>query len=259
MKKYFLLLVGMVFFIVQFPLNIISQVNVELGVIKGVMIGSESDEILSGAAIILCRNTSNGECEIQAELITTTDERGRFNFPSVPPGRYVLLYDPLGKAITTWKTINGLIVDYKLGTPRSLGSQITKAFFDTFGGGDEVIVRKGTVASMSDGKIASIDGSFTSKKYGFTIDFRKGKPLIIEVNQGETVEIEISAWDYNHISNTNTFGEFNKVSRMEGHRITRLPKSESWATMGINETNEMKKFGNIVRCQEILNFKGGER
>lgn len=194
MKKYILLLVGIVSLTTFFPLKSLAQENAETGMIKGMIMGSKSKNALAGAAIILGRITSDGECKLQADLIVTTDESGRFSFFAVPSGRYVLLYDPLGKAIPTWKTINGLTVNYKQGRPMKLGSFMTKEFYETFGGSGGIVVKKGTTAKMFDGKLTSIDGSFASEKYGLTIDFHEGKPLTIEVNQGKTVEIEINAY-----------------------------------------------------------------
>lgn len=156
--------------------------------------GSESEKALAGAAIILCRISSDGECTVQTELITTADKSGEFSFSSVPTGGYVLLYDSLGEAIHTWKTIDGLNINYSLGRPMRFDSLMTREFYETFGGSGDIVVKKGTKTEMHDGKITSINGSFTSEKYGFTIDFHEGKPLIIEVIPGKTVKIEINAW-----------------------------------------------------------------
>ena len=194
MKKIILLLVGIISLTTFFSLISLTQENSGTGMIKGKIIGSESKKALAGAAIILCRTTSEGECNIQAELITTTDESGRFSFSAVPSGGYVLLYDPLGKAIPTWKTINGLTINYKLGHPMNFDSLMTKEFYESFGGGGSIAINKGTATKMLDGKIVSINGSFTSAKYGLTMDFHEGKPLTVKVKQGKTVEIEINAW-----------------------------------------------------------------
>ena len=166
--------------------------------LKGVIIGADSKEALAGAAIILCRIISNGECTIQAEIITTTDDSGRFSFSTVPSGEYVLLYDSLGKAIPIWKTINELTINYKPGHRIPGEVALPKEFFETFGGGGKIVAQRGTsigLDSLSDDAIASIKhGSFTSEKYGLTIDFREGNPPTIEVTQGKSVEIEINAW-----------------------------------------------------------------
>jgi hypothetical protein len=193
MKKSFLLLIGIAIQFALFNSISLAQEDTKTGCLRGVIMGADSNKALAGAALILCQSKSDGECSIQAELIATSDEKGRFVFNLVPPGKYVVLYDPLGKAVSTWKTINGLTINYKLGQPKNFDSFMTKEFYETFGGGGAIVVRKGTKGAFKDGKVASVDGSFTSIKFGLTIDFRDGKPPTVEIVQGKTVEIEIKA------------------------------------------------------------------
>jgi len=78
--------------------------------------------------------------------------------PAVPAGEYVFLYDTRGKTDIKKETINVLIINYKLGPPMEFGSMMTKEFYNTFGGGKEVIVNKGTVANLLNGEISSLNG-----------------------------------------------------------------------------------------------------
>ena len=163
------------------------------GVVIGRLIDPESQKPHAGALIILGRISVEGECNIKANLVSSTDDHGKFSLSGVPSGAYVLFYDLSGKARATLKSIDGLRIIYRLGRHRSFGSVMTEEFFATFGGGGAVFCRSETTAKIKDGKIISLDGSFSSEKYGLTIDFHKGKPIIVEVKPGETTELEIKA------------------------------------------------------------------
>lgn len=161
-------------------------------IVEGEIVGADSKQSID-AIIMLCRITGEGSCRADPSGgYYSSSTQGTFRITEVTPGDYVVLYSlkSLDKClIITNKTIN-----YKLGPTRSFDSIFTKEFFETFGGGEGITVSKGTTVNISDGNIVSIDGSFTSEKYGVTMDFHNGKPLTVEVEKGQVTEIKIEAW-----------------------------------------------------------------
>ena len=166
----------------------------EAGMVKGTIFGAESRQPIPNAVIILCRITDEDVCNVQADLAATTDDSGTFNISNVPPGSYVVLYNSYGKAHLNLSSIDGVNINYKLGPPMSPDSMCTKEFFSTFGGNEAVAVNKGTTVEFKDGVMVSINGSFISEKYGVTMDFHEGKPLIIKVQKEQITETKIEAW-----------------------------------------------------------------
>lgn len=150
----------------------------KLGEAQGTLVGFESQKPLAGATIILCLVNNEEECTLQASLIATTEEDGTFKLPS-PLGKYIVLYNTSGEAKEGWREIDQLKINYKLQgrRPRTPTSFITDEFYDTFGGGGGGVVHKGTSVSFSDGIIESVEGAFTSEKYGLTMEFHDGKPI----------------------------------------------------------------------------------
>ncbi|MEE9324611.1 MAG: hypothetical protein V3U90_03540 [Dehalococcoidia bacterium] len=165
--------------------------TVDFGAVKGKLIGADSQRPLSGAAIILCLFTDERECTLQASLIATADESGEFQLSDVPPGSYVVLYDPSGGAKAGWEEIDGLKIKYGF-TDVGLGG-VTREFIDSFGGGS-ITIQEGTGWTYSDGELVAMDGSYVSEKYGLTMDFHMEEPVTIEARRGETTEFELRAW-----------------------------------------------------------------
>lgn len=156
-----------------------STPTTKLGEVQGKLEESESQKPLAGAAIILCLVNNEEECTLRASLIATTEEDGSFKLSGVPLGKYIVLYNTSGEAKEGWREIDQLKINYKLQgrRPRSPTSLLTDEFYDTFGGGGDVIVHKGTSVPFSDGIIESVEGAFTSEKYGLTMEFHDGKPI----------------------------------------------------------------------------------
>ncbi len=162
--------------------------------LQGKLIGTESQEPIAGAAIILCLVTAEKTCSLKANLVTEVKEDGSFELTNVPPASYVVLYDPSGKAMPGWKDIDGLEMILNLEGLSGFPSSARTELFSTFGGGGGITMQEGTSLEFEDGVVVGGDGSIISEKYGLTVDFREGKPIIIQVQPGRTTEVEIRAW-----------------------------------------------------------------
>lgn len=164
------------------------------GVLRGTLIGAESQKPLAGAAIILCLVGVERKCTLEADLIATVEEDGGFELTDIPPVSYVIFYDPSGNARVGWKEINELEISLKIeGVAMPSSSQRTE-FFSTFGGGESIGITPDTsIGFDAEGNIIG-EGSFISERYGLTLQFHDGQPLTIQVQRGEITELEIMAW-----------------------------------------------------------------
>jgi hypothetical protein len=168
------------------------------GNIQGRLISVETQEPLVGATVILGLVTGESECTLQSNLIASADEYGAFQLADVPPGMYIVFYDPTGNEKEAWSEIDKLKIIYELiGKQHKVASYyITNELYDTLGGGGKLIGHYGAGATIriNNGIIESITGShaFTSLKYGLTIQFTNGEPTSLEVKAGETVSVDIA-------------------------------------------------------------------
>ena len=172
-----------------------STPTAKLGEVQGKLVESESQKPLAGAAIILCLVNNEEECTLQVSLIATTKEDGTFKLFGVPLGKYIVLYNTSGEAKEGWREIDQLKINYKLQgrRPCSPTSFITDEFYDTFGGSGKVFMQKGASVTLRDGIIESVEGAITSEKYGLTIEFHDGKPMMLQVESRKTSHIEVIA------------------------------------------------------------------
>ena len=169
------------------------------GDIQGRLIGTDTEEPLAGATIILGLVTGESECTLQSDLIASVGEDGTFALTDVPAGTYVVFYDLSEEAGGTLPEIDELKINYALigKPPRGGSSFIPNELYDTLGGGDALMVylEAGAQVTMEDGIITSIEGSLalTSEKYGLTMEFHDGEPITVEVKAGETTDLDIMA------------------------------------------------------------------
>ncbi|HEY55186.1 MAG TPA: hypothetical protein G4N91_02760 [Dehalococcoidia bacterium] len=169
------------------------------GDIQGSLIGADTAEPLAGATIILGLVTGESECTLQSDLIAFVGEDGTSALTDVPAGIYVVFYDLSEEAEGTLQEIDGLEIDYALigEPPGGTSSFITNELYDTLGGGDILMqhYEAGANLTIEDGVIASIEGSFalTSFRYGLTMEFHDGEPITVEVESGETANLDIMA------------------------------------------------------------------
>lgn len=166
------------------------------GTAQGNLIGAESAQPLAGAAVVLCSVVAEQTCMLRADLVSISTEEGSFELTEVPPGSYVVFYNPSAEASSTWEELDGLEMILKL---EGLGlsrfpSPARTELFSTFGGGGSITWQKGTSIGFDDAGVLEGDGSIISEEHGLTMDFHEGKPITVEVQPGETTAIEIRAW-----------------------------------------------------------------
>jgi hypothetical protein len=104
------------------------------GDIQGKLLSANTTEPLAGAAIILGLVTGELECTLQSDLVAVVGEDGTFELVNVPPGTYVVFYDPSGEAKDSWENIDKLKIDlrwYVLGPAVSTLDGAT--YFDSSG------------------------------------------------------------------------------------------------------------------------------
>jgi len=172
------------------------------GKVHGRLVSAKTQEPLEGAAAILCLATDERECIVQGGLTASVDKDGVFEMSEVPPGVYVILYDLSGKAKDSWRDIDQLRIAYDISEEYLAERMIpfSDEFFETFCGGGGGLTIHNYSMSMKDGKVADVEGAFTSVKYGLTMEFLDMKPIMVEVKPGETSSIEIMARATDHMA-----------------------------------------------------------
>lgn len=162
-----------------------------VGRVQGKIVMTGTEQPLAGALLILGKVAGQGECRLQASLVCTTSQEGSFEFTHVPPGQYVVFYDPTGTALDTWTGIDQLDISYAYGDTCTYF--VSEEFWQTFGGGGAIALHTGTSMTCQDGKVTSVTGAFTSHNYRLTAEFRGSGPLMVEVIVGQIATIDITA------------------------------------------------------------------
>lgn len=164
------------------------------GVLRGALIGAESQTPLAGAAIILCLVGTDRKCTLQADVATTTGDGGLFELSGIPPASYAIFYDPSGDARAGWQEIDGLEISLKIEGAVMFASPERTEFFSTFAGGETITISPDTsIGFDAEGNVTG-EGSVIFDKYGLTLQFRDGQPLVVQVQRGKTTELEIMVW-----------------------------------------------------------------
>jgi hypothetical protein len=140
--------------------------------------------------LVVAENT----CALRAELASATGREGGFELTEVPPGSYVVFYNPSAEASSRWKELDGLEMILKLEGLSGFPSPAREELFSTFGGGGSITWQKGTSIGFDDDGALEADGSIISEEHRLIMDFHEAKPITIEVRPGETTSIEIRAW-----------------------------------------------------------------
>ena len=133
-------------------------------------------------------------CVLQADLASISGKDGNFEITEVPPGLYVVFYDPSGKASSGWKDIDGVEMILNLEGLSPFPSPARTELFSTFGGGGSILLQKATVLAWDEDGVFKGDGSIISEEYDLAMDFHEGKPITVEIELGKTTELEIRAW-----------------------------------------------------------------
>lgn len=161
----------------------------EIGSVRGVLIGRESNKPIAGAYVLLCavidQAAPEPECLLRASLATVTGTDGRFELASVPQGSYLIVYGLSDEAKGNPQAWDGRSVHYR----SLMTAAIDKAAIDPFGGNQGVFFRKGSEIGIVDGELRIISGSFSSGEFGLSIEFRQLEPLTISVTTGQIAQI----------------------------------------------------------------------
>jgi hypothetical protein len=150
--------------------------------VKGKLVGADSQKPLAGGEVMLCLISAETQCTLQTDLLATVQENGSFELADVSPGQYAVLYAPSGEFESTWKDLDGLALDYKL-TNNDFGQE----FKSTFG------VVGLEYLNLAIGPKGIQSGAVASPKYGLRLQFQDGAPITLAVEQGQPAEIEIKA------------------------------------------------------------------
>ena len=166
------------------------------GQLTGSMVWLTSGTPVEGAGIMLCR-MSGDICLADADLTTTTQVGGAFEFQNLDAGKYVILYNPNGSS----PQAAGLSLDL---SDQSLqcaaGGLIGSApascqgSVPIFGDGD-LSWQKGSSINISASGFTLEDGSLVSEQYGVYLDFANGMPISAQILDGQTTEMVFKAWD----------------------------------------------------------------
>lgn len=152
--------------------------------------GAKTQRPLAGAAIVLCLITGERECTLQADLAARVGEDGSFELSEVPPGVYVVLYDPSGKAMEGWKEIDQMMINYEIDKRNRI--PLSDEFHEVFMAGGMLTVHNLSV-TFKEGEVVDFDGAVTSSKHGLTMEFYDLNPIMVDVKPGETSNVEIAA------------------------------------------------------------------
>ena len=169
-----------------------------LGILKGTLVGTESQSPLRGAKIVLGLVTTENKCILKTNLSGTVNEGGSFEITEIPSGLYIVFYDPSQKERNAWENMDGVEmyvgVEGLFAPQSSAYASAREQLFSTFGGESTIMVKKGTSTKIKDGVIEVVKGGIISEKYDLHMDFHEGKPIIVNIEANKLIEIEVKAW-----------------------------------------------------------------
>ena len=166
------------------------------GTFTGKLLDQETQNAVADAGIVLCLDTGDS-CTIDADLSTQTDSDGKFEIADIPPGKYVIIYNPNGLDA---QAVDKLVVEVNSKSAVCIASgfmgsapadcQGSVPFMD-----DPNLMLKGNASIAITGSDLSLSkGSIYSQKYGLHLDFKESKPLSLEIKAGDAVERDLSVW-----------------------------------------------------------------
>jgi hypothetical protein len=149
---------------------------------------------LACALMVLCRKTSANVCVVDSSLSTLSDLQDSFSLAPVPPGEYIVLYNPftIEDTASYWQYWNG----------RELDFTDAESLFRSFGEGSIPIYSSGEtgggVTAVNVGEEAIHQAILANKAiwykdYPLVIEFVGDLvPVAIHISMGETVQITVT-------------------------------------------------------------------
>jgi len=166
------------------------------GQLTGKMVWLTGGTPVVGTGIMLCR-MSGDRCQAEADLATTTQGEGAFEFQNLDAGKYVILYNPNGLS----PQAAGLNLDLSDQSLQCLVEGMTgsasascQGSVPIFGDGG-LSIQRGSSLGVSASGFTFEEGSLVSEQYGVYLDFANGEPISVEIRAGQTTETVVKAWD----------------------------------------------------------------
>jgi hypothetical protein len=146
------------------------------------------------ALVALCRKTSENKCVVDSGLSTFCDLQGSFTLTPVPPGEYIVLYNPftIEDIATYWHYWNGRELDFTDAESlfRSFGEGSIPIYFSGETGGGATAVDAGGETIR---QAIRANTAIWYQDYPLVIEFVRGLvPLTIQISLGETVPITVT-------------------------------------------------------------------
>jgi hypothetical protein len=149
---------------------------------------------LAYALVVLCRKTSENVCVVDSGLSTFCSQQGSFTLAPVPPGEYIVLYNPL--------TMEDIAAYWQYWNDRELDFTDGESLFGSFGEDSIPIYFSG---ETGDGVTAADAGGDTIRQailantaiwhtdYPLVIEFVGDLvPVTVRISMGETVPITVT-------------------------------------------------------------------
>jgi len=166
------------------------------GTFTGRLLDRDTENPVAGAGIILCLDT-DGSCTTDAALSAQTGSDGEFEIADIPPGKYVILYNPNG---INAQSTDKILVEVNSRSAACIASgfmgsapadcQGSIPFMD-----DPNLMLKGNASiAITESDLSLSEGSIYSQKYGLHLDFKDSQPLSVEIQAGDAVENDLLVW-----------------------------------------------------------------
>lgn len=166
------------------------------GRLTGKLLDHESKTALAEAGIVLCLEAGDS-CTIDAALSAQTGSGGEFEIVDIPPGKYVLLYNPDGVDL---QSVDEMVVEVNSRSAVCIASgflgsapadcQGSVPFMDD----PNLTLQSAASISITGTGLTLDEGSIYSPKFGLHLDFKESKPLGVEIEAGQALEQELLVW-----------------------------------------------------------------
>ena len=192
----------------QTPARTITPTPVQvLGVIKGKLIGKNTQQPIMGTTVILCgvipENTK--KCQVLPDIKSLSQNDGSFSLENVPSNTYAIVYATSKSADPkSWK---GVIFNYPIAEESPtiifypsevpMGDNVDFSLVEDPFGGDKGISIFGTIMSIFSDHDLNFEGfimkegSLTSNEFGLTLEFVDSHPIVVKVEGNIAIEIVV--------------------------------------------------------------------